>query len=198
MKGEEESREQEEGYVTLKGFINDLDLVGRQQQYALVVLNFAEKDGYNRVPLDARNGALGQENVGLVEEENSLPVASELENVRQPLMDLRGLVAEGTARHGVQRHPRRLRYRLRRERFSRSWRAKQQADEAFTLAFDEIVKHGGALTVGDDELVYNLLEALVHDERVKDGAEQIFVLAPSFVVCISPSMPLCHDYVPVP
>ena len=64
----------------LEGVVKGLDAVGGQEQDALEVLEQAEEYGDERVAVDVLYGALFEEDIGFVEEEDAAPAVGEVKH----------------------------------------------------------------------------------------------------------------------
>lgn len=62
--------------------------VRRQNEDALVILELAQKDGNESVPLNARIISLSKEDICFVEQHDSFPPLSEFQDLCEPLFDM--------------------------------------------------------------------------------------------------------------
>ena len=67
----------------LEGRIDILNTIGGEEENAFVVLEHAEEDGYEFVALEVLRTTLLKKDIGFIKEEDSIPLSSHLEDVRQ-------------------------------------------------------------------------------------------------------------------
>lgn len=86
----------------LKGSIDVFDAVGGEKEYAFVVFEDAQEDGDEFVALEIVGGALLEEDVGFVEEEDGVPFCGHLEHVAEGGFNLRGRKTEIAGGHHIE------------------------------------------------------------------------------------------------
>ena len=99
---------QEEVDTRLESVVKAVDAVGGEEEDALVVLEEAEEGRDERVAVDVVQGALLEEDVGFVEEEDGLPDGRDVEDARELLLEVARVRAELAGRDGVKRALREL------------------------------------------------------------------------------------------
>lgn len=67
-------------YAALEGLVEGVYAVGSEEHDAFVVLQHAEEDGDELVPLEFVEGALFKEDIGFVEEEDSISAITHVED----------------------------------------------------------------------------------------------------------------------
>lgn len=92
----------------LEGLVEGLDAVRREEEDALVILEQAEEGGDERVAVDVVQGALLEEDVGLIEEEDGFPDGRDIEDARELLLEIARVRAELAGGDGVERALREL------------------------------------------------------------------------------------------
>ena len=86
----------------LKRSIDIIHTVCREEEDALVVFEDAEEDGDEFVALEVVGGALFEEDVGFVEEEDGVPFCGHFEYVGEGAFDRGGVEAEVAGGHHVE------------------------------------------------------------------------------------------------
>ncbi len=74
----------------LKGGIDIVDAVGGEKEYAFVVFENTQEDGDEFVAFKIVGGALFEEDVGFVEEEDGVPFCSHFEHIAEGGFNFRG------------------------------------------------------------------------------------------------------------
>ena len=92
-------------YAGLEGGVDVVDPVGGEEEDAFIVLEDAEEDGDEFVAFQVVRAALFEEDVGFVEEEDSVPFACHFEDVGQRGFHLVRVETEITGAHHVERSP---------------------------------------------------------------------------------------------
>jgi hypothetical protein len=115
-----------------------------------VLLEQAQEDADHGVAVDVVVGALLEEDVGLVEQDDCVPLAGHLEDVAQLVLELVDGGPEFADRDGVERFAQQFRNGLGRQRLADARRPVQQEDAAPALAVDDVLER--ALLVLDERL----------------------------------------------
>ncbi len=164
----------------LEGLVDGADAVRRQEEQAVVVLEDAQEDGHERVALHVELGALREEDVGLVEQEDAVPEMGQPEHVGQRRLDLVRREAQVAAGDDEQRLLILHGHRLGRRRLSHARHAVEEDDQAAALVLDQILArplgrhvHVAAferlpLEVRGDEAAHDLLVVLENLEILKN------------------------------
>ncbi|KAK1245927.1 hypothetical protein MKX07_004996 [Trichoderma sp. CBMAI-0711] len=151
----------------LEGLVDGADAVGGEEEEAVVVLEDAEEDGDEGVARHVLLGALGEEDVGLVEQQDAVPEMGQAEDVLEAGLDLVRREAEVAAGDDEERLLVLHGDGLGGGRLADAGDAVEQDDEAAALALDEVL--AGALGGGVDVAALELLLAEVgHDEAADD------------------------------
>lgn len=141
----------------LEGWVECLHAVRGQEHCAFVVFEDAQEDGDELVALKLVEGALLEENIGFVKEQDGVPAAAHFENVLQLLLDFAWIEAEITGGHHIQWDLHLFGHALSSEGLADAGRTAKQYDHAAAFAFNHIVKRVTELALrlgkAEDELL---------------------------------------------
>ena len=150
----------------VEGLVEAADAVSGEEHDAVVLLEQAQEDADHGVAVDVVVGTALEEDVGLVEQDDRVPVAGDLEDVAQLVLELGDGGPEFADCHGVERLAEQLGDGLGGERLAGARRPVQQEDAAAALAADDVLER--ALVVLDQAFDEGF--ALLREDQLVVGA----------------------------
>lgn len=192
-----------EGHVdsALEGRIHVLHAVGREEEDALVVLERSQEDGHDSVALDIVGRSSLEEDVTLVQQEDSIPVSHHLQDTAKVLLDIVRIAAEITSAHDIQRNLHLLGHRLGSQSLADTGTTREQHDDTLAFARDDVVKHVLVLDLALGECEDKVLLVLGKDKRLKGLVVELDFrdvideeLHPSLILeRVTPHHGVCHE-----
>jgi len=124
----------------VEGFIEGLDTVGCEEHDAVVLLEQAQEDAHHCVALDVVVSSFLEEDVCLVQEDDSVPVAGHFQDVAQFVLEFVDGRAQLTHCHALQRLLEELTDGLRSQSLASPRWSVQKENAASTFSSDDVLK----------------------------------------------------------